>query len=312
MQPPLIVIAGPTASGKSQLALTLAQALNGVLICADSRQIYRDFEIGTAAPNEAERALVPHALFNVIDPRHTYTVAEYQQAVEALLPELWATGKTPILVGGTGLYLRSLLYAYQIPEVPPQDSLRQQLNAQEAQESGCLHRQLQAVDAESAARLHPHDTRRIIRALEVYHLTGQAISALQKRSSTPRYPHCAYLGLRVERGLLEQRIRARIALMLEQGLIAEVERLRSTYGHDLPLLQTLNYLEVSDYLDGKLDLPQTQELMAIHTRQYAKRQMTWFRQDNLHWIDWQAQPQDLDRAVEWVQQRLAPGATRHV
>lgn len=313
MQRPLIVIAGPTASGKSQLALAMSQTFNGALICADSRQIYQDFEIGTAAPSAAERALAPHHLFNVIDPRHTYTVAEYQTAVQTLLPQIWDAGLVPILVGGTGLYLRSLLYAYQIPEVAPQESLRQSLETQEQAEPGHLHRQLQQVDPESAARLHPRDIRRIIRALEVYQVTGQPISAMQQRSAELRYPNCIYLGLRIERGLLEQRIRTRITAMINEGFVSEVERLRATYGADLPLLQTLNYVEIANYLEGKSTLSEAQELMAIHTRQYAKRQMTWFRQDpSLHWLDWQAQASDVDSALQWVQQRWGSQVSLHV
>ncbi len=313
MQRSLIVIAGPTASGKSQLALALSQAFNGALICADSRQIYQDFEIGTAAPPAAERALAPHHLFNVIDPRHTYTVAEYQAAVQSLLPQIWDAGHVPILVGGTGLYLRSLLYAYQIPEVPPQENLRHTLETQEQADPGYLHSQLQHVDPDSAARLHPRDIRRIIRALEVYQVTGQPISAMQQRSTELRYPHCIYLGLRVERSLLEQRIRTRISAMINAGFVAEVEHLRATYGADLPLLQTLNYIEIADYLDGKSTLPQAQELMAIHTRQYAKRQMTWFRQDpSIHWLDWQAETSDVDKVLAWVQQRWDTEVSLHV
>jgi tRNA dimethylallyltransferase len=279
----LIALAGPTASGKTELALQLAEQLNGEILCADSRQIYRELDIGTATPTLAEQARAPHHLFNMADPRTTLTLAEYAAAAEAAIAAIMARGKVPILVGGTGLYFRTLLYAYQIPEVAPQNALRAELQAREDASPGSLHQELAKVDPLSAQRLHAHDLRRIIRALEVYRQTGQPISALQQGSDQLQRP-CLYYGLQVPKEVLYQRIQQRIQQMFADGLAEEVSQLRARYGPELPLLQTLNYLETGKYLDGAWDLATTYEQMFIHTRQYAKRQYTWFRRDSeLQW-----------------------------
>jgi tRNA dimethylallyltransferase len=282
----LIVITGPTAVGKSSLALKLARANNGELLCADSRQIYRDLDIGTAKPSRLEQAEIPHHLFDIADPRETFTLTEYLDAAEKALADIWQRGHLAILVGGTGLYLNSLLYAYQIPKVAPQTALREELNElEQSQGEGYLHRQLTDIDPAAAARLHPKDLRRIVRALEVFKTTGKKLSDQQTRSQELRFP-CLYLGLSMPRALLEKRIVARIAQMTAEGLIEEVQSLRERYGRDLPLLQTLNYREIGDYLDHKMSLKESQTAMHIHTRQYAKRQMTWFRKDpHLHWFE---------------------------
>lgn len=288
LRPPfqLIVVAGPTAVGKSALAFEIARQNQGELLCADSRQIYKDLDIGTAKPSAEEQQAVPHHLFDIADPRETFTLVQYLEAAEAALADIWKRGKLPVIVGGTGLYLKSLLYAYQIPEVAPQTELRQELLAQESDKgTGYLHQYLSSVDPITAARLHPHDLRRIVRALEVLEVTGQPISAQQGREPELRYA-CLYLGLNMPRPQLETRIMQRIAEMIQIGLIDEVKALRERYGSELPLLQTLNYREVGDYLDGKMDLATTMNAMHIHTRQYAKRQMTWFRKDpGIHWLD---------------------------
>lgn len=274
----LIAIAGPTAVGKSALALSLAQSLAGEILCADSRQIYKDLDIGTAKPSLQEQSLVPHHLFDIADLRETFTVAQYRRAAEEAIAEIQSRGKVPILVGGTGLYFRTLLYDYQIPKVEPQPELRQRLEAQEAQSPGSLHQQLQASDPITASKFHPNDVRRIVRALEVQALTGQAISHWQGRSEGLQYD-CLYLALHSPKELLYQRIQDRIEVMIQDGLFDEVKALRQQYGADLPLLETLNYIESAQFLDGQITLEQAKEAMFIHTRQYAKRQMTWFRRD---------------------------------
>ncbi|PIQ24260.1 tRNA (adenosine(37)-N6)-dimethylallyltransferase MiaA [bacterium (Candidatus Blackallbacteria) CG17_big_fil_post_rev_8_21_14_2_50_48_46] len=298
-QNPLVVIAGPTASGKSSLALELARHNQGELICADSRQIYRELNIGTAKPSLSEQEEIPHHLFDIADPRETFTVTQYLLAAEQALHAIWQRGKLPIFVGGTGLYLKTLLYAYQIPEVAPQPELRAELLKAESEKGeGYLHTELHRIDPPSAERLHPHDLRRIIRALEVYRVTGQALSEQQSRSSELRYS-CIYLGLSMPRALLEQRIVRRIQAMIDGGLVEEVKALRERYGADLPLLQTLNYREIADFLDSKTDLKTAQAEMHIHTRQYAKRQMTWFRKDpGIHWVE--LEQEDLRPAREWL------------
>lgn len=274
----LIALAGPTAVGKSELGLLLAERLGGEILCADSRQIYRDLSIGTAKPDGAEQARAPHHLFDMADPRETFTVAQYREAAEAAISDVQARGRVPILVGGTGLYFRTLLYDYSIPEVAPQPELRAELEALEAAEPGVLHRRLQQSDPVTAERLHLNDLRRIVRALEVEQITGQPISHWQTRSPGLSRP-CHYLAITAPKEILYRRIQQRIERMFSDGLLAEVSALRERYGADLPLLQTLNYAETGQHLDGNLSLEATKEAMFIHTRQYAKRQQTWFKRD---------------------------------
>lgn len=279
----LIALAGPTASGKSALALELAAELSGEILCADSRQIYRGLDIGSAKPSVAERQRVPHHLFDIADPRDTYTVAQYQRAAEDCLESLQQSGKIPLLVGGTGLYFRTLLYDYGIPAVPPQPELRAQLEAEEATDPGCLHRRLQAWDPAAAHKIHAQDLRRIVRALEVQTLTGKPISQQQRAGQLRAGTY--YLALSLPQEWLYERIQTRIEAMIAEGLIEEVQTLQREYGADLPLLQTLNYAEIAAYLAGQWDLATAKEQMFIHTRQYAKRQRTWFRRDReLQWF----------------------------
>ena len=227
---------------------------------------------------------MPHHLVDIADLRQTYTVAQYRQAAETAIAEVQSRGKIPILVGGTGLYFRTLLYDYQIPKVEPQIELRQRLEAQEAASPGSLHQQLQISDPLTASKFHPNDTRRIVRALEVQAVTGQGISHWQGRSEGLQYK-CLYVALHSPKELLYQRIQQRIDFMIQDGLFDEVNALRQKYGADLPLLKTLNYIESAQFLDQQITLKQAKEAMFIHTRQYAKRQMTWFRRDAE--IQWQ-------------------------
>lgn len=295
----LIALAGPTAVGKSSLGLMLAEQLGGEIICADSRQIYAELDIGTAKPTVTEQARAPHHLFGIADPRETYTVAQFCAAAETAIGDIHARGRVPILVGGTGLYFRTLLYDYTIPEVAPQPELRDRLNAEEAAEPGCLHRRLQQSDPSAAARLHANDTRRIVRALEVEAVTGRPISHWQSRSQGLNRP-CLYLALTSPQPVLWPRIQARIDAMFTEGLLAELEGLRQRYGKDLPLLQTLNYAETGDYLDGVCSLDEAKQAMFVHTRQYAKRQLTWFRRDaEIRWHSLGA-AEDLDALARSV------------
>ncbi|HEY9838955.1 MAG TPA: tRNA (adenosine(37)-N6)-dimethylallyltransferase MiaA [Candidatus Obscuribacterales bacterium] len=299
----LVALAGPTAAGKSALGLLLAQTLDAEIICADSRQIYKHLDIGTAKPTPEERHAVPHQLFDIADPCETFTVAQYCEAASACIAEVSARGRVPILVGGTGLYFRTLLYDYSIPEVPPQAELRRELEAEDRSDPGCLYRRLQAKDPPSALKLHPNDLRRIVRALEVEAITGRPISAWQSRSQQLRRP-CRYLALTSPQDVLWRRIRQRIDAMFAAGLLAELEGLRARYGRDLPLLQTLNYAESGQHLDGILSLEAAKEAMFIHTRQYAKRQLTWFRRDTE--IEWHSvsEAQDISRLAEQLAREL--------
>jgi len=297
VKPSLLVIAGPTASGKTQLALDLAARLNGVIVAADSRTVYRDFDIGTAKPTAEERAQVPHRLIDVADPRETYTVARFKADALAAIQEIADAGQLPMLVGGTGFYIRSLTGGLSIPEVPPQPELRAEFQAL----ANPIER-LAEVDPATAARLHPNDRVRIIRALEVHAVLGKPLSEAATRVEAPF--DVVYLAIGMERDRLYDRINRRTHLMFEQGLEAEVERLVALYGEDLPLLSTLGYAETLDYLRGRTDQEEAIRLIQQHTRNYAKRQLTWFRhEEGVRWLD--AEEGDtLDQALALVQERF--------
>jgi tRNA dimethylallyltransferase len=276
----LIVICGATATGKSGLALALAMRLGSVILSADSRQVYREFNIGTAKPTQVEQNLIPHYLINLCDPTETITVAEYQQQAQALISSLSVTAPL-LLVGGTGLYIRSITQGMKIPRVQPQPELRSQL---ESLGQTHLYGMLQHIDAVAANKIHPHDTVRTLRALEVYYVTGRPISE-QQGENPPNYP-ILQIGLDCEPADLTRRIAQRTDKMIADGLVAEVESICRKYGCDLPLLNTLGYQEIKQYLAGDISLNEAKDLTILHTRQFAKRQRTWFKAyPQIKWFD---------------------------
>lgn len=282
MKPGLIVICGPTATGKTELALHIAERLNAPIISADSRQVYQDFDIGTAKPSLAERSRVKHYMIDIYPPTYTLTVAEYQQQTQELIAAFHQQGITPLLVGGTGLYIKAIVQGLHIPKVPPHPELRAQL--QRISQAEC-YQWLQQVDATAAAKIHRNDQVRTLRALEVFYVTGIPLSQ-QQTSETPAFP-IYQIGLDITNPHHQvERIRRRIQSMLEQGWITELETLIQRYGFDLPLLNTLGYAELKRYLQRELTLEQAQALAATRTCQFAKRQRTWFRkQANIHWLE---------------------------
>lgn len=293
----LIVICGATATGKSGLAMALAERLNGLILSADSRQVYREFDIGTAKPSLSDRQQVPHALIDICEPTLTLTLADYQQQARLCLSQAAAQPLTqPLLVGGTGLYIKSIVRGLLIPRVAPQPALRAQFR--ELGQPFC-HALLRQIDPPAAAKIHPHDPVRTQRALEVFYVSGRPISQ-QQGEQPPNYP---ILQLGLDCANLDQlslRIARRTAEMLEQGLVAEVEHLRQKYGADLPLLNTLGYQEISQYLAGDLTLKQAEAEIVLHTRQFAKQQRTWFKADaSIHWFD-----ADAVNLLDQVWQRL--------
>lgn len=276
--PPLVVVVGPTAAGKSALAMALAKAHRGAIVIADSRQVYQGFAIGTAAPSAAEQAEVPHALVSHLHPRHPYTVAEYQAEARAAIEAFRAQGHLVFLVGGTGLYVRAVVDGLGIPPVPPNPTLRAELEALPD-----LHGALAEVDPASAARLHPNDRNRLVRALEVYRTTGEPIGTQQRLEG--QQDRLLILGVAAPRQQLFERIDARAEGMLAAGWLEEVQGLVATHGRDLPLLETLGYAELLAHLEGRCSLEAALAATAQRTRQYAKRQLTWFRADpRVHWL----------------------------
>ena len=275
----LIVICGATATGKSGLALSLAQRLNSVILSADSRQVYREFDIGTAKPNVIEQKSVPHYLIDICEPTEIMTLADYQEQAQALIASLGV--ETLLLVGGTGLYIRSIVQGMKIPRVAPQPELRSQL---ESLGQIQLYQILRQVDAIAAQKIHANDLVRTLRALEVYYTTGIPISE-QQGENPPNY-QILQICLDSDAEHLDVRIRNRTEQMIADGLVREVEYLCQKYGTDLSLLNTLGYQEIKQYLTGEISLDEAKELIVLHTRQFAKRQRTWFRQSpNLEYVN---------------------------
>ncbi|PSR18497.1 tRNA (adenosine(37)-N6)-dimethylallyltransferase MiaA [filamentous cyanobacterium CCP3] len=302
--PFLLVIGGATATGKSALALALAQRLlgqnqGGVILSADSRQVYREFDIGTAKPSARDRQQVPHYLIDICAPTETLTLAQYQHQAQSLIQRFHQVGIPPLLVGGTGLYIDAVVKGLRIPPVAPQPELRRQLAALGQPHCYSL---LKRLDAIAAQRIHANDSVRTIRALEVYYVTGQPLSALQGEAP-PDYP-VLYLGLDGDPLSLERRIAQRTGDMVAAGLVEEVTTLVETYGADLPLLQTLGYAELLPYLRGDCSLAAAVDDIVLHTRQFAKRQRTWFRnRATVQWFDADAKHL-VDQVWEWLSNRV--------
>ncbi|WP_414527491.1 tRNA (adenosine(37)-N6)-dimethylallyltransferase MiaA [Nodularia chucula] len=289
----LIVICGATATGKSGLALSLAMELNSVILSADSRQVYREFDIGTAKPTLAEQKLAPHYLIDICNPTETMTLADYQEQAQGLIATLPV--EPLFLIGGTGLYIRSIVQGMKIPRVAPDQELRSQL---ESLGQTTLYGILQQVDAIAAQKIHPHDTVRTLRALEVFYITGSPISQ-QQGENPPDYP-ILHIGLDCDVEKLRLRIHRRTEQMIADGFVAEVEYLCQKYGADLPLLNTLGYQEIKQYLAGEISLDSAKELTVLHTRQFAKRQRTWFKANpKIEWFD-----ADAPNLLENVWQRV--------
>ncbi len=275
----LIVICGATATGKTALALQIAQSINSIIISADSRQVYREFDIGTAKVTQAERDLISHYLIDICEPTETLTLAEYQEKAQNLINS--NITEFPLLVGGTGLYLKSIVKGLKIPRVSPQTQLR--LDLQTLGQQQC-YQILQQVDPVGSEKIHVNDQVRTLRALEVFYVTGVPISQ-QQGENPPSYP-IIQIGLDCSSEELKKRIVKRTKKMIDLGLVKEVETLVKKYGWDLPLLKTLGYAEIINYLQGKLSLPLAEEEIILHTRQFAKRQRTWFRAyPEIEWFD---------------------------
>jgi tRNA dimethylallyltransferase len=279
---PILVIAGPTAVGKTDFAIRLASQLNTEIISADSMQIYQYMDIGTAKPTLAEQTAVPHHLIDIVPPDREFSVADYQQRFNAQVAEFNRRQQLPLVVGGTGLYIRACVQSYTLDNPANADPrLRRRLTEQADREGNAvLFRQLAAVDPEAAARIHPNDQRRVIRALEVFLTTGVPISQLQKKN--PARFSTVYLLLERERAELYSRIESRVDRMMADGLEEEVAALVNRgYGYDLKAMQSLGYKQVGDYLQNRCTREEAVAAIKQKTRNYAKRQLTWFHREPL-------------------------------
>ncbi len=291
----LVAIVGPTAVGKTEAAVRLAREIGGEIVSADSRQIYQYVDIGTAKATAEQRAAVPHHLIDVVPPDRELTLADYQALAKRAIGDIWARGPVPILVGGTGLYVRALLEGWTIPEVPPEPELRARLQA-EADQYGAdaLHARLADVDPAAAARIDPRNVRRVVRALEVRELTGHPASELQRKVLPDNL--VLRIGLTMPREALYRRIDARVDSMMAAGLEQEVRGLvERGYGWHLPAMSGLGYRQIGQYLRGQVSLEGAVALIKRYTRRFVRQQYNWFRLDDpaILWYNVEDGPADL-------------------
>ncbi len=289
----LFAIVGPTAVGKTEISLRLAEDFDGEIVSADSRQIFRAMDIATAKPTREEQARVSHHLIDIIDPDQEFTLAEYQTRAYAAIENIFAREKLPLLVGGTGLYVRAVVEGLNIPRVTPNPARRRELEQEQTPE---LYARLTQLDPTAAEKILPNNSRRIIRALEVIEATGQPISQLQTRQPPPF--RVIQIGLTRPRPQLYMRVDARIDQMLEQGLLDEVRGLvERGYSFDLPAMTGFGYRELGQYLRGEISFEEAIRLFKSNTRKFIRHQYNWFRltDPKIHWFDLSVQNYDSIR-----------------
>lgn len=288
---PLIIIVGPTAVGKTEISIELAESLDGEIISADSRLFYRGMDIGTAKPTDEEQKRVPHHFIDIADPDQIWSLEMYQKGVHRVISDIYARGRVPFLVGGTGQYIRAVVEEWEIPRVAPNPKIRQVLNnwAREISEEG-LHCRLKQLDPAAAERIDPRNLRRTVRALEVIFLSGRLFSA-QKSRSPSRY-RLLQIGLIRPRSELYARIDARIDAMIAAGFAKEVQDLLETgYSSELPSLSAIGYRQMVEYIRGNIELEDAVLMMKRNTRKFVRRQANWFSVDdpNIHWFQMESE-----------------------
>ncbi|OJF93918.1 tRNA (adenosine(37)-N6)-dimethylallyltransferase MiaA [Alkalibacterium sp. 20] len=304
MKEKIIVIVGPTAVGKTQLGIELAQTVNGEVINGDSMQVYKGLDIGTAKVTQEETRGVPHHLIDIKSPDEPYTVSDFKKDASGKISELISKGTVPIVVGGTGLYIESLLFNVSHGgTAEPDPAFREEMESF-AHENGreALHQLLEEKDPVAAANIHQNNVRRVIRALEVIHETGQKFSDYQnEREKEPVYD-AFVIGLNTDREVLYERINKRVGLMLEQGLLEEVKWLYANFPGDVQSKKGIGYKEFSPYLDGRESLEEVVQKVKQHSRNYAKRQLTWFRNRfTVHtWADLVTDPTNIEAVKQNV------------
>lgn len=285
----LLVLTGPTGIGKTAISIDIAKKLKGEIISADSMQIYRYMDIGTAKITLEEMDNIPHYMLNIVYPDEEFTVADFKNKAEKYIEKINKSGKLPILTGGTGLYLNSIVYELKFTKVEANDEFRKEYDyLADMYGNQYIHDELYKVDAISANRININDRQRIIRALEIFYETGKPMSYYNKnfRKETEKY-NLTMIGLTMDRAKLYSRINKRVDFMIEEGLIDEVRKLMDMgYSTELVSMQGIGYKEIISYLEGEAKLDETIEILKRNTRRYAKRQLTWFRRDNrIKWID---------------------------
>ncbi|GAE24346.1 tRNA delta(2)-isopentenylpyrophosphate transferase [Halalkalibacter wakoensis JCM 9140] len=283
----LIVIVGPTAVGKTALSINLAKKYQGEVISGDSMQVYKGMDIGTAKVTVAEQEGVPHHLIDILHPKDSFSVADFQERCIPLISQMNQEGKVPMLVGGTGLYVNAITKKYQFDEIPTDVEYRTELE-QLAEKVGneSLHNKLKEVDPKSAEHIHPNNVRRVIRALEVTHVTGIPFSEQQNDEQSESPYSLAFIGLTMERDMLYERINKRVDLMMEQGLLHEAKSLYESGVRNCQSVQAIGYKELYHYFEGHCSLEEAIMMLKQNSRRYAKRQLTWFRnKTDATWFD---------------------------
>lgn len=308
MKKPLIILTGPTAVGKTELSIEFAKKVNGSIISADSMQVYRHMDIGSAKIRPEEMQRIPHYLIDTFEPDEEFHVVKFQEYAKRYLEEIYAEGRIPIIAGGTGFYIQALLYDIDFTEEQEDSAYRKELE-EFAKEHGAyaLHEKLRVVDEKAAEEIHENNVKRVIRALEFHHLSGGKISEHNEKERQKESPYnFAYFVLNDERERLYQRINQRVDIMMEQGLVEEVQNLKNMgYHKKMVSMQGLGYKEILEYLDGECTLDEAIYRIKRDTRHFAKRQLTWFRRERqVLWINKQEFQYDNDKILTYMMSEL--------
>lgn len=297
---PLVAIVGPTGVGKSAFAIQLATRFPFEIVNADSRQVYRHMDIGTSKPSVAERALMPHHVFDVVDPNDPFSLADYQRHASTAISLIRERRRIPLLVGGSGQYIWSLLEGWQVPQVPPDPTFRKEMEQYAALYGhAALHERLAHIDADAAARIQPQNVRRVVRALELHHVTGTRPSLILWRRDERAATRALILGLRLNRAVLFARTDARLDTMVQNGLAQEVRTLLDMgYSPSLPSMSSIGYREMADFISGVTDLEAAVARIRRETRRLIRRQDAWFRvsDERIMWLDAEEQSSAMERA----------------
>ena len=301
---PMIILTGPTAVGKTDLSIQLAKAINGEIISADSMQVYRHMDIGSAKVTPEEMDGVPHHLIDVLEPEEEFNVVVFQKLAKEALTGIYERGHIPIIVGGTGFYIQALLYDIDFTENDGDTAIRRELEKlAQTQGAGCLHQMLQEIDPESAAAIHQNNVKRVIRAIEFYRQTGKKISLHNEQEREKQSPYqFLYYVLDTDRKTLYERIDRRVDLMMEHGLVDEVKHLADMgCTRDMVSMQGLGYKEILDYLSGEIPLEEAGYILKRDTRHFAKRQITWFKRErDVRWLELEQFQNDRKKVLEHI------------
>ena len=289
MKPKVIVIVGPTASGKTSLSIELAKKINGEIVSCDSMQIYKDMDIGSAKPSKEEMQGIKHYMIDDVIPTQRFSVAEYKKKAELAIEEILKNGKVPIVVGGTGLYANSLIYGIEYSNIEFDEKYRKKLMEIAQSEEGLksLYEEAKRIDKKAMEKISPNDQKRILRILEIYNATGKTKTEQEEisRKNEVKYDYNVF-AINIERPILYERINKRVDMMIEQGLIEEVSKLIEKYPEFPTAMQAIGYKEIVQYFDGKITKEEAIEKIKQETRRYAKRQITWFKRiENIKWLN---------------------------